>query len=217
MKTHTPHLWDWPAAALAVLLTYVAAARLSVTARTPRSVDGGTAGSAGQRAGAGVGLQPVPAFVPALAVGYNVRSPGLGRDSGNRTVGTPLFLLATDTTRLEAVYLRAHRQPPRWLWRWIRWSEAASVERAFHAINQALTWLDSPPPPHATPQERAALLERLLPEAAGDIRLLTVAHERTLYAARAWPPAEARRAVWRLRFQAARAWMRRRFTHGEQA
>lgn len=118
---------------------------------------------------------------------------------------------------LETIYLRAQRQPPRWLWRWIRWSEAAPVERAFHAINQALTWLGNPPPAHATPQERAVLLERLLPEAAEDIRLLTAAHERTLYAARAWPLAEARRAAWRIRVHAARAWLRRRFIYGEQA
>lgn len=217
MKTHTPCLWDWPAAALSVLLTYVAAARLSITAWAAGLWMVELLAVLGSVLGLALGFSQfqhsslrwlwVIMFV-VLDWGATV---GIGRLERRYSFSQRI------PRTIEAVYLRAHRQPPRWLWCWIRWSEAAPVERAFHAINQALTWLDSPPPPHATPQERAALLERLLPEAAGDIRLLTVAHERTLYAARAWPPAEAHCAAWRLRFQAARASMRRRFTHGEQA
>ncbi|MCX7755292.1 MAG: DUF4129 domain-containing protein [Anaerolineales bacterium] len=116
---------------------------------------------------------------------------------------------------LERFYLRYHLDTPSWLSNWIRWSEVLPVERAFHAINQALTWLGHPQPPHATPQERAALLKELLPQAADSIDFLTAAHEQTLYAGAPSTSDEIGRVAWAVRYQALRAWFQRRFYQGE--
>lgn len=93
---------------------------------------------------------------------------------------------------------------PVWLERWLRWSDATAVERAFHAVNQALAWLGQPQTIYATPAERAGLLQQVLPDASEHIRLLSDALEQTLFTPHAADPVSAVRAGWKVRFLAVR-------------
>jgi transglutaminase-like putative cysteine protease len=101
---------------------------------------------------------------------------------------------------VKAIYVRANLRSPFWLENWLQWSEASSIERSFHAINQALTWLRKPQPGYATPAERAELLKSLIPEASTDIESLTAALEQTLYTPQAADSAGAARHSWNIRF-----------------
>jgi len=112
---------------------------------------------------------------------------------------------------VKAVYTRYNLKNPAWLDRWLRWSEVSSVERSFHAINQALAWLRRPQSQHATPSERAELLKRLLPEASAEIEALTRALEQTLYTPTAAQPVDALRHSWMIRFFTIRKLMLGRF------
>ncbi|PWH16517.1 MAG: hypothetical protein DDG60_03995 [Anaerolineae bacterium] len=112
---------------------------------------------------------------------------------------------------IETFYIRYHLNTPHWLKNWVRWSEATLAERAFHSINQALTWLGEIPPTHATPQERAARLKELLPQATQEINLLAAIHEQTLYAPNSPTAPDLWLVAWRIRYQAVRTFIRRYF------
>ncbi len=117
---------------------------------------------------------------------------------------------------IKKIYIRYNFNTPHWLEDWVRWSEVTSVERAFHAINQALAWLGKPQPQDVTALERAALLKEFLPESSESIDTLVAAHEKTLYTPEPANPAAAMRAAWAIRYQAVRALARRSFMNGEQ-
>jgi transglutaminase-like putative cysteine protease len=101
--------------------------------------------------------------------------------------------------------------PPRWVEHWVRWSELTSVERSFHAVNQSLTWLGKPQPPHITSKERAELLKALMPSLAKDVDLLTVQHEQTLFSRTPGDPLKAAQVAWRIRYATLRSIVRRWF------
>ncbi len=69
-------------------------------------------------------------------------------------------------------YERRGSVPPRWVNRWIRWTNLSPIERSFQAINLSLFWLGQSLPAHATSQERAEVLIEHLPSAEDQIRLL---------------------------------------------
>ena len=115
---------------------------------------------------------------------------------------------------VKAAYNRYNLKSPIWVEHWVRWSEVSSVERSFHAINQALTWLHRPQPDYATPAERAVLLKSLIPEASADIESLTTALEQTFYTAHAVDHTNAVRQSWMIRFFAVRKLILGRF-YGE--
>ncbi len=117
---------------------------------------------------------------------------------------------------IKRIYIRYNLISPRWLDNWVRWSEVTAVERAFHAINQALAWLGKPQAQDITALERAALLKKILPNASDAIDTLVAAHEKTLYTPEPANPAAAMRAAWVIRYQAARALARRSIMNGEQ-
>lgn len=117
---------------------------------------------------------------------------------------------------IKKIYIRYHLNTPRWLENWVRWSEITAVERAFHTINQSLTWLGKPQPPDVTALERAALLKELLPDSSDAIDTLAAAHEKTLYTPEPAHPASAVRAAWMIRCQALRVLARQIFSDGEQ-
>lgn len=94
---------------------------------------------------------------------------------------------------------------PNWLDAWQRWSTLTDVERAFHAINQALTWFRQEQPESLTPAERVQLLQKLLPQAAKDISTLATEHEMTLYSAYPGDPARAKKAAWNIRISLLRS------------
>jgi transglutaminase-like putative cysteine protease len=88
---------------------------------------------------------------------------------------------------------------PLWLIRWEKWVKLSPIEKAFESVNFALRQLDEPIPVHTTPIERAARLTRILPERAGQIKVLLDEHETSLYTSRVADVAEARRAASDLR------------------
>jgi transglutaminase-like putative cysteine protease len=108
-------------------------------------------------------------------------------------------------------YLRNQRTPPAWVERWALWSELSPVERAFHAVNQCLAWLQKPQAASVTAKERASLLSELIPDAAGEIQALAVEHEKTLFSPHPGDPARARQASWKIRYFTIRQIVRSRF------
>jgi transglutaminase-like putative cysteine protease len=94
---------------------------------------------------------------------------------------------------------------PNWLNTWQRWSSLSEVERAFHAINQALTWFRQEQLESLTPAERVQRLQALLPKAAEDISTLATEHEMTLYSDRPGDPARAKKAAWNIRISLLRS------------
>ena len=113
---------------------------------------------------------------------------------------------------LKTIYTNYNLKSPLWLDRWLRWSEVSQVERAFHAVNQSLAWLDKRQPEYVTPAERALLLKNVLPEASEEIDILSTALEQTLftpYSADVTSVTSAIRAGWRLRFFIGNKLMRR--------
>ena len=115
---------------------------------------------------------------------------------------------------LTSVYHFYHLQSPAWLEQWMRWSQASPAERAFHAVNQSLSWLDKPQPGYATPAERSMLLRKLLPEAAQDIDILHNTLERNLFTPEPIDAVSANRAGWRLRLTTMRRIVHRKL-YGE--
>ncbi len=114
---------------------------------------------------------------------------------------------------IKKIYLRYHLNPPAWLEHWVRWSEITAVERAFHTINQSLSWLGKPQPQNVTALERATLLKKILPASAEAINILVAAHEKTLYTPEPANPTLAMRAAWVIRYQTLRALFRRNFSY----
>jgi hypothetical protein len=82
---------------------------------------------------------------------------------------------------------------------WALWSEQAPTARSFEAINQSLTWLGKPQGFSATPSERAAALQLLIPEAGQEISQLTAMHEAALYGQNEQDHVTARKAAWQIR------------------
>jgi hypothetical protein len=106
---------------------------------------------------------------------------------------------------LQTIYNYYHLKNPAWLENWLRWSEVSAVERAFHAINQSLTWLRKPQPGHATPAERAQLLKSLVPGVSQEIDKLSAALEQSKYSAHPEELANAAKMGWMIRFFTVRA------------
>jgi transglutaminase-like putative cysteine protease len=94
---------------------------------------------------------------------------------------------------------------PNWLNTWLRWSSLSEVERAFHTINQALTWFRQEQPESLTPAERVQRLKELLPQAAEAIATLASEHEMTLYSDNPGDPARAKKAAWNIRISLLRS------------
>jgi transglutaminase-like putative cysteine protease len=115
---------------------------------------------------------------------------------------------------LKVIFTFYNIKTPAWVDRWVRWSEVSSVERAFHAVNQAIQWLDKAQPDYVTPAERVLLLKKLLPDAAEVVDILSASLEKTLFTP--YEPADAQRAsavraAWTLRLMTFRKVMQRWF------
>lgn len=92
-------------------------------------------------------------------------------------------------------------ETPGWILRWEHWVKLSSIERSFESINYGLRQLDSSPPIHATPAERAEDLVNLLPNVASNIKILLDEHQTYLYTSRTADADQARRAAFNIRTQ----------------
>ncbi len=107
-------------------------------------------------------------------------------------------LLVRIPLAIRSVCERNNITPPGWVNTWLNWTAMTPIERAFQSINRALRWLGNPPPPAATPAERAAALLNLLPEAAPEIRALAAEHETSLFTPNPGNPKRAWHLQWRI-------------------
>lgn len=109
---------------------------------------------------------------------------------------------------LRAAWERNGAPAPAWVANWERWTIASPTARAFESINFSLRLLGAPAPLAATPIERAARLTTLLPAAQKNIQTLLDEHQTSLYTSRAANLLRARRAAWRICWQALQARIR---------
>ena len=104
--------------------------------------------------------------------------------------------------RLARSAFKVFGQPaPVWLERWVVWSERAPEEHAFHAINQALSWLGARQPLSATPAERVEALKRLTPQVSESIDILAAQHEAALFGRLAGNASLAQKAARQIRLK----------------
>jgi hypothetical protein len=92
-------------------------------------------------------------------------------------------------------YERRGSTPPRWLNRWVRWTNLSPIERAFQAINVSLLWLGYPQPADVTSQKRAEVLIEHLPSAQDQTMSLLQEYQTATYTPRAGNITAARRAA----------------------
>lgn len=100
------------------------------------------------------------------------------------------------------IYERNNISVPALLMRWMRWSEANPIARAFHGVNISLRLLGEKIPLHFTPRERAAALKKLLPEEEDSIQVLLDEHERRLFTPNEGGISTAQRASFAIRWSA---------------
>jgi hypothetical protein len=109
-------------------------------------------------------------------------------------------------------FLKARNLPaPAWLDDWVLWLQMPAIEQSFQAINQALSWLGRQQPVHATPAERAATLQRILPEADQPIGSLLEELHAHVFSPKPGNVARATHAARRVRYLALRRWVSRLF------
>jgi len=92
---------------------------------------------------------------------------------------------------LRTTYERSGTQTPNWIINWEHWANASQIQKAFESINFALNILKHPVPIHATPIERAMILNTILPRAEKYTQNLLDEHQTSLYTSR---EADVRRA-----------------------
>jgi transglutaminase-like putative cysteine protease len=92
-------------------------------------------------------------------------------------------------------YERRGNVPPRWLNRWVKWTNLSPVERAFQAVNLSLFWLGHPQPADVTSQKRAEVLIEHLPSAQDQMQSLLQEYHTTIYTPRTGNMAAARKAA----------------------
>ncbi len=103
---------------------------------------------------------------------------------------------------LRATMERSGINVPIWVVRWENWVKLSPTEKAFESVNFGLKYLDQPVPVHTTPIERAARLQRLLPNTADQIQILLDEHQTSLYTSRTADVTQARNAAFLIRKQA---------------
>jgi len=92
---------------------------------------------------------------------------------------------------------------------WRRWIQLMPVERSFAIINLSLSWLGKPQAMDVTPNERAAMLSKLLPSAETHIEALKLEHESALFTPRPADLSRARRASFFILLHTVRALIQR--------
>ncbi len=117
------------------------------------------------------------------------------------TLGIGVFIIRRNSLNdrlpvyLANRYERNGNVPPRWLNRWVRWSNLSPVERAFQAVNLSLSWLGHPQPVHITSKVRAEILIKHLPSAQDQTLSLLQEYQKTVYTPQAGNTAAAHKAA----------------------
>ncbi len=96
--------------------------------------------------------------------------------------------------RLSNALERRGMNVPSWIENWRRWNQLEPVEKLFASVNLSLGWLGQPQSMDVTAAQRAALLEKMIPSAAGHIEALKAELESALFTPRPANVSRARRA-----------------------
>ncbi|HZW03432.1 MAG TPA: transglutaminase domain-containing protein [Anaerolineaceae bacterium] len=112
---------------------------------------------------------------------------------------------------LEGGMKRRGWSTPSWVKRWSRLSQLNPIERAFLAVDGAMTLIRKPLDPSATPTEAVEALERALPEAAPHARELLNEYERAAYSQHPADIDRARLASRHVLQSVGRYWIERLF------
>lgn len=110
----------------------------------------------------------------------------------------------TVNNALRTAIERGGREAPAWL----HWGALSPIERAFQSVNLSLRWMGRPQAVHNTPAERAALLKRLVPNAADNIEVVLNELQAELFSPRGGNTPAARRAAWVILFKTVYARLR---------
>jgi hypothetical protein len=94
---------------------------------------------------------------------------------------------------------------PKWLKRWSRWALFSPLQRAYGAINQALSLLGRPARPSQTPAERSAVLEGLLPQVALQSQTVVNEYQQAQYGKHSGNADSARTASQQIRQESFKA------------
>jgi len=117
------------------------------------------------------------------------------------TLGLGIFILRLYSLNsrlpvyLSNQYERRGIVPPRWINRWVGWTNLSQIDRAFQAVNLSLYWLGHPQPTHVTSQKRAEVLIQYLPAAQDQTQSLLQEYQTAKYTPRAGSAAVARKAA----------------------
>ena len=106
-------------------------------------------------------------------------------------------------------YERRGNIPPRWVNRWVRWTNLSPIERAFQSVNLSLFWLGQSQPAHTTSQERAEVLIEYLPSAQDQIRSLLQEYHTATYTPRPGNIAVARKAAITILLKTWQIWVKK--------
>jgi hypothetical protein len=98
---------------------------------------------------------------------------------------------------------------PKWLKRWARWALFSPLQRAYGAINQALSLLGRPARPSQTPAERSAALEGLLPQIALQSQTVVNEYQQAQYGKHSGNTDRARTASQQIRQESWKAFLLR--------
>jgi hypothetical protein len=102
--------------------------------------------------------------------------------------------------RLQTAYERNGGRSPAWVKNWSRWARLSLIERSFETVNRSLRLLGKPPAFSATPNDRANLLIKVLPDAEGAIASLLEQHQASLFTPEPGHAGVARRASFSIWF-----------------
>lgn len=111
-------------------------------------------------------------------------------------------------------YQKHGAAPPLWIAYWADWERLLPIEKTYQTLHFSLRWLGIKQPPHATPQERAAILTQILPAAEGEAQELIAQYQNAIFTARPADLKQARRAAWRI---LVKTWQARIFHYKEIA
>jgi hypothetical protein len=154
------------------------------------------------------------AFIALIVVGFLAYTFGwLDRAlaAGRRALHTPLPVLLSNGFESLALI------PPAWLRRWAHFAGLDPIQRSFNVVYQGLRWMGERFPPSLTPAEAAARLRVRLPDALPDLKVLLDEYQPALYGQKPGDLEKVRAAAQRVRRQALRGALRRRWTLLRQA
>ncbi len=100
---------------------------------------------------------------------------------------------------------RSGKTPPHWMKAWADYRSMSSLQRSFMQFDHYLNAFDAGETPQRTPLEKARLLQKFVPKAAGEIENILQEYQEEIYSARTVEERDLRKPFRRLRKEVALA------------